>query len=103
MTDPTAVHASGAVHETALNALKVVPGGSRVGTMDQRTPFQCSASVSSTGLPPYPTATHDRRVGQDTLATVAPGEGGPGVGDGTIVHRLPSHRSASVTLLKSAA
>ena len=50
LAPPTAVQALADVHDTPLKLLKAAPAGLGVDWIDQRVPFQRSASVSPLGL-----------------------------------------------------
>ena len=99
-SDPTAMHASDAVHDTPLSSLRTAPDGFCGDWIVQFVPSQASASVTSVPLLPVysPTAMHAELEVHDTALSVllvAP----TGFGVVWIVQPSPFHASASVTLV----
>ena len=79
---PTAVHASGAVHDTPVSPGKL-PGGFGVATVDQIVPFHRRARVVFAFAPTamqFVTVEHDTELSPPALSD--------------IVHVVPSHRHA---------
>jgi len=91
---PTATQSFAAGQDTPTSSL--AGAGFGVGWIDHRDPFHRSARVCVYLPPPLrPTAVHARRDEQETPHSAAPAEP-RGLGVGWMLHRRPSHRSASV-------
>jgi hypothetical protein len=93
---PAPVQAVADEHDTPRSRLFLAPVGLGVGWMDQRVPFQCSASVSSPEelLKYDPAAVQEVTDGHDTpckLLCTAP----VGLGEGWMDQRAPFQRSTS--------
>ena len=89
--NPTAMHRSGRVHETAFRALERRPPGSAVGSTDHRAPSQPTAKVPRFDLP---TAVQAVGLTQDTESresAIAP----CGKGTAVCVQTVPSPTRAT--------
>src|SRR5262249_17637863 len=97
MLPPTAVHADGEVHDTAVSH-HPPRGGLAVVWMRQPRPFPRSARVPGvfplTGLPSPPTARQGDRDGHETPIRLPPSAG---LGVGRMLQVWPFHRCARVS------
>jgi hypothetical protein len=89
-------------HETPFNMPLTARGGTDVRTIDQREPFQCSASVLSAPagfrVMNHPTAVHARGEEHDTPVSVL--DSAPtGAGVDSSDHLDPSQRSANAAVV----
>jgi hypothetical protein len=96
--NPTAVHADGAVHATAVKRPPAAPVGMGAACRCQRVPSHRSEKIPA-GLPELlkmvPAAMHDApdvQLTPDRAAAAAPA----GLGVAWMLHRVPFHRSARV-------
>jgi len=95
---PTATHAVGDVHDTAVRNVSVASAGLGIDCRSHCRPFHCSASANcrpaesmkSPTAVQAAAAVHDTPVRKVSFAC-------RGSRVGWIVHRLPSHRSARLT------